>query len=71
MVTTIAKRLVATFVGASIPNVLVGTLVDVAVWKSAVMAGAVAVLGVLQSLAESYADGKLTFDEIEDAFKQQ
>jgi len=71
MVTTIAKRLVATFVGASIPNVLVGTLVDVAVWKSAVMAGAVAVLGVVQSLAESYADGKLTFDEIEDAFKQQ
>jgi len=71
MVTTIAKRLVATFIGASIPNVLVGTLVDVAVWKSAVMAGAVAVLGVVQSLAESYADGKLTFDEIEDAFKQQ
>ena len=71
MATTIAKRLVATFVGASIPNVLVGTLVDVAVWKSAVMAGAVAVLGVVQSLAESYADGKLTFDEIEDAFKQQ
>jgi hypothetical protein len=71
MATTIAKRLVATFIGASIPNVLVGTLVDVAVWKSAVMAGAVAVLGVLQSLAESYADGKLTFDEIEDAFKQQ
>ena len=71
MVTTIAKRLVATFIGASIPNVLIGTLVDVAVWKSAVMAGAVAVLGVVQSLAESYADGKLTFDEIEDAFKQQ
>lgn len=71
MVTTIAKRLVATFVGASIPNVLIGTLVDVAVWKSAVMAGAVAVLGVVQSLAESYTDGKLTFDEIEDAFKQQ
>lgn len=71
MVTTITKRLVATFIGASIPNVLIGTLVDVAVWKSAVMAGAVAVLGVVQSLAESYTDGKLTFDEIEDAFKQQ
>ena len=34
---TIAKRLVATFVATAIPNVVAGTLMDVDVWKAAVM----------------------------------
>lgn len=66
----IATRLAATFVAAGIPNVLAGIVVDVEVWKAAVMSGAVAVLGVVQVLAAAYrADGKLTADEIEEAFK--
>lgn len=68
MVKTVVTRLVATFVAASIPNVVVGTVLNVELWKAALMSGAVAVLGVAQSLAESYSDGKLTADEIEDAF---
>ena len=70
MLKTVVTRLAATFVAASIPNVVVGTVLDVELWKAALMSGAVAVLGVVQSLAESYSDGKLTVDEIEDAFKQ-
>lgn len=66
----ICTRLAATFVAAGIPNVLAGIVVDVEVWKAAVMSGAVAVLGVVQVLAAAYkADGKLTVDEIEEAFK--
>lgn len=68
MVKTVVTRLVATFVATSIPNVVVGTVLDVELWKAALMSGAVAVLGVVQSLAESYSDGRLTADEIEDAF---
>ena len=68
MASTVAKRLFATFVAASVPNILIGSLVDVAVWKAAVMAGAVAVLGVVQALAVSYKDGKLTASEVDEAF---
>lgn len=68
MASTVAKRLIATFVAASVPNVLVGSLVDVEVWKAAVMSGAVAVLGVLQALAVAYKDGKLTKSEVDEAF---
>ena len=66
----ICTRLLATFVAAGIPNVLAGMVVEVEVWKAAVMSGAVAVLGVVQVLAVAYkADGKLTAAEIEEAFK--
>lgn len=66
----IATRLFATFIAAGIPNVLAGMVVEVEVWKAAVMSGAVAVLGVVQVLAAAYrADGKLTAAEIEEAFK--
>jgi hypothetical protein len=70
MTLTIIKRLVATFVAAAIPNVVVGTLVDVDLWKSASMAGAVAVLNIVQALAVGYKDGKLTSEEVEQAFDQ-
>jgi hypothetical protein len=70
MTLTIIKRLVASFVAAAIPNVLVGTLVDVALWQSAVMSGAIAVLTIVQALAVGYKDGKLTAEEIEQAFKR-
>lgn len=70
MTTTIIKRLVASFVAAAIPNVLVGTLVNVDLWQSAVMSGAIAVLTIVQALAIGYKDGKLTAEEIEQAFKR-
>ena len=64
----LSTRLISVFAGAAIPNVTVGTVIGVEVWKAAVMAGVVAVLAVLQKLAASMADGVLTFDEIDDAF---
>lgn len=71
MTTILAKRLAATFVAAAVPNILAGSLlVDVAVWKAAVMSGAVATLGIVQSLAVAYKDGKLTAAEIEQAFNK-
>jgi len=70
MTAAVAKRLIATFVAAGIPNVLAGAMVDVAVWQAAVMSGAIAVLGAVQTLAQAYkTDGKLTDSEIEEAFK--
>lgn len=65
---TIVKRLVALFVATAIPNVVAGTLMDVDLWKSAVMSGAISVAGVVKSLATSYRDGKLTDAEIDQAF---
>jgi hypothetical protein len=71
MTAIIAKRLAATFVSAAVPSILAGSLlVDVAVWKAAVMAGAVATLNVVQSLAVAYKDGKLTAAEVESAFNR-
>jgi len=70
MFAVVAKRLLATFIAAGVPNVLAGAVVDVAVWKSAVMAGAIAVLGAVQTLATAYkADGELTDEDVETAFK--
>jgi hypothetical protein len=71
MITILVKRLAATFVAAAVPNILAGSLlVDVAVWKAAVMSGAVATLAIVQSLAVAYKDGKLTAAEIEQAFNK-
>lgn len=70
MLKTVSTRLLATFVAAAVPNVLIGSLVDVDVWKAAVMSGAVAVLGVAQALAVAYKDGKLTAAEIDSAFNK-
>ena len=69
MIAVVVKRLVATFVAAGVPNVLAGAIVEVAVWKSAVMAGAIAALGAVQTLATAYkADGELTDEDVESAF---
>lgn len=61
-------RMGAVFAAAAIPNVGVGAALGVDAWRSALMAGAIAVLEVLRRIAEAYrADGKLTADELEDA----
>lgn len=64
----IAKRIVATFVAAAIPNIAVGSVIDVGAVKAAIMAGAVAVIAVVESLARAYKDGSLTNAEIDEAF---
>jgi len=66
--TTVGKRLAALFVSTAIPNIVAGTVMDVDVWKAAVMAGVISVAGVVKSLADSYRDGKLTAAEIDQAF---
>ena len=71
MIEKTVKRLVAVGVAAAIPNILVGQLVDVDVWKAAVMSGAIAVLGVVQQLAVTYKnDGELTEDDLDDAINK-
>lgn len=62
-------RLGSVFVASAIPNVLVGTALDISAWKSIVMAGGVAVLNVVYGLAKAFKDdGKLTKAEVEAAF---
>ena len=72
MIEKTVKRLLAVFVSAAIPNVLVGSgLLDVDIWRSTVMAGSVACLGVLQQLAVTYKnDGELTEDDLDDAINK-
>jgi len=65
---SLGLRLASVFAASAIPNILAGALVDVAVWKSSVMAGAIAVLAVVQKLAVGLRDGNLSSAEITDAF---
>jgi len=68
MTRMIITRLVATYIAAAIPNLTVGTIIGVEMWKSAAMTGGIAVLGAVQALAEAYRrDGQLTKDEIDQA----
>ncbi len=64
----VLTRLGAVFAATAVPNLGVGAALDIAAWKSATMAGVVAVLAVLQRLAAAYRDGKLTAAEVDDAF---
>jgi len=66
----IGKRIVATFAAAAIPNIAVGSVIEVSAFKAAVMAGAVAVIGVVEALARAYKDGTLTNAEIDEAFAE-
>lgn len=68
----LALRLGSVFVASAVPNVLVGTALDISAWKSVVMAGGVAVLNVVYNLAIAFkGDGKLTKDEVEAAFSAE
>lgn len=71
MIQKTVKRLLAVFVAAAIPNVLVGQMVNVDVWQAAIMSGAIAVLGVVQQLAVTYRnDGELTDDDLNAAIEK-
>ena len=61
-------RLASVFTAAATANIGVGAIVDVSAWKSALMAGGVAVVGVVHRLSEAYRDGALTAKEADEAF---
>jgi|DEB0MinimDraft_6_1074348.scaffolds.fasta_scaffold18755_6 hypothetical protein len=69
MTKNIALRTLAVFVVATTANIGVGALVDVEVWKSALMAGVWAVLSVVQKLAQAYRDGQITEAELKEIFE--
>jgi len=63
--TGLALRLASVFVSSAVPNIAIGAALDVSVWKSALMAGGVAVLSVLYAVAVAYKkDGDLTEEEL-------
>lgn len=69
-VQTFVLRLAAAFAYAFSGYLVAAAVLDVTAWKAAVMSGAFVVLDIVRKLAASYADGKLTFKEINDAFKR-
>lgn len=65
----LALRTFAVFVVATTSNIGVGALIDVEIWKSALMAGVWAVLTVAQKIAMAYRDGILTDEELKEIFE--
>lgn len=66
----IGGRIAALFVSSAL-GIITGSAIiapELEVWKSAALAGFVAVAGVVEKLAKASLDGKLTMSEIDDAF---
>lgn len=68
---SLSTRLASVFVASAIPNVAVGAVVGVEVWRSTIMSGSIAVLAVIKKLADGLRDGDLSSDDIETAFEAQ
>lgn len=66
----IGQRLFSLFVASALPAITGGAVIGVSVVKSAMIAGFMAVAGVLQKLAAASTDGELTAEEIAEAFKK-
>jgi hypothetical protein len=64
----LGQRLFSLFLARALPAVTGGALIGVSVAKAAILAGAMAVLEVVQKLASASTDGELTTDEIKTAF---
>ena len=64
----LGQRLFSLFLARALPAVTGGALIGVSVAKAAILAGAMAVLEVVQKLATASTDGELTTDEIKTAF---
>jgi hypothetical protein len=63
-------RIAALFVSSAL-GIITGSAIiapELEVWKSAALAGFVAVAGVVEKLAKASIDGKLTKEEIDNAF---
>ena len=66
---TVLLRVLAVFGYSSLAAVAGGAIVNVELWKSAFIAGAVAASNVVGKLLQAYAnDGKIDRDELNDAF---
>lgn len=66
----IGGRIAALFVSSAL-GIITGSAIiapELEVWKSAALAGFVAVAGVVEKLAKASIDGKLTKEEIDNAF---
>ena len=64
----LGQRLFSLFLARALPAVTGGALIGVSVAKAAILAGAMAVLEVVQKLASASTDGELTTEEIKTAF---
>ena len=66
----ILGRIVAVFLSSALAIVGGSAVIapELEIWKSAVLAGFAACATVVQKLEQSSLDGKLTFDEINEAF---
>jgi hypothetical protein len=64
----IGQRLIALFVATALPAITGGALIGVGVAQSALMAGFLAVAGVLQRLSALSVDGHLSAADITEAF---
>ncbi len=65
----ISKRMVAVFIAQALSVIGAGSLVGIDVIQSSLLAGLLGVANVLEILARKYLnDGKLTFEEVNQAF---
>lgn len=66
-----ALKRTAALIGSEIAVLMAaGSVLEIEAWKSAVMTGIAAALTVWASISKSYyTDGKLTKQEVDDAFK--
>ena len=64
----LGQRLFSLFLSTALPAITTGAVIGVSVAKSAVMAGAMSVIAVVQKLAQASVDGGLTGEEIKEAF---
>ena len=64
----LTQRLFSLFLANALPAVTTGAVIGISVAKSAIMAGAMAVIAVVQKLAAASVDGELTSEEIKEAF---
>ena len=64
----LGQRLFSLFLSTALPAITTGAVIGVSVAKSAIMAGAMSVIAVVQKLAAASVYGALTSDEIKEAF---
>jgi hypothetical protein len=64
----LTQRLFSLFLANALPAITTGAVIGISVGKSAIMAGAMAVIAVVQKLAAASVDGDLTSEEIKEAF---
>ena len=64
----IGQRLFSLFLSTALPAITTGAVIGVSVAKSAIMAGAMSVIAVVQKLAQASVDGGLSGEEIKEAF---